>query len=387
MLEHSPSLPLVIDHADEGREITAEDEEGIMLALQYRGRIRRIRLWMPISKLQKLIMAIDDEFPMLLYLYIRPATNNNVGLILPKTFRAPHLRNLVLFNFAFPIGSPLLTTVLGLVTLSLQRIPRSTHFYPNELLQQLSLMPQLEALWIDFRSGRDVEMQLLDAMIMTHVTLPNLRWFVFYGVSAYLEALLARMTTPLLEKFQIQFPDQPTFSVPHLPEFISAAGNLKLSSAATARVGFSTWGVWVWVYPHAVAKTYSLEMAIKCGHLDRQVASAAQLFSPLEAVFSAVEGLSFGYWRHSMSWVWNNEADRTEWRELFRSFSNVKRLRVDDGLITQLSDSLRLEDGESPMDVLPELKGLSYPASGGNAFTSFIADRKKAGHPVTLYRH
>ena len=389
MLEHSPSLPLIIDHADEGREITAEDEKGIMLALQYRSRVRRIRLWMPILKLHKLIMAIDDEFPMLLYLYIRPATNNSVGWILPKTFRAPHLRHLVLFNFAFPIGSPLLTTALGLVTLSLQRIPRSTHFYPNDLLQQLSLMPQLEALGIDFRSlipGSDIEVQLLDQMIMTHVTLPNLRWFVFYGVSAYLGALLSRMTTPLLERFQIQFPDQPALPVPHLPEFISATENLKLKSATTARMGFSTWGVWVWVYSHAEAKIYSLEMAVKSGHLNRQVVSAAQLFSPLEAVFSAVEGLSLGYWRHSMSWEWNNEADRTEWRELFRLFINVKMLRVDDGLVTQLSDFLRSDDGESPMDVFPNLKKLSYPASCGDAFTAFIDARQKAGHPVTQHR-
>ncbi|KAH9961875.1 hypothetical protein BJV74DRAFT_346686 [Russula compacta] len=391
MLAHSPPLPLIISCIDEDRDITTEDEEGIIAALQHRDRVCRIRLWVPIPSFQKLIIAIDDEFPKLEYLYVRPAIHNQMGLILPKAFQAPHLRHIVLFNFAFPIRSPLLMTAVGLVTLSLQRIPRSAYFHPNDLLQQLSLMPQLEVLGIDFRSpvpNNDVEMQLLGTPLITHVTLPNLRWLGFYGISTYLEALLARMTTPFLEKFQIEFPNQSTFSVPHLPEFLSRAKNLKFSSAASARIGFSTWGVWLSVYPHAGAKMYSLDMTLKCGHLDGQVAYATQLFNPLGGVFSPLEDLTLDYWRPSMSSEWNNEADRTQWRELFRSFNNVKTLRVDEGVVTQLSDSLRSVDGESPMDVLPGLKELSYPAiaSTDDAFKAFIDARQKAGHPVTLHR-
>ncbi|KAH9992553.1 hypothetical protein BJV74DRAFT_400624 [Russula compacta] len=123
MLAHSPPLPLIIDYIDEDRGITAEDEEGIMVALQHRNRIRGICLRMPASDLQKLIMTIDDEFPMLECVYIEPLTSDDAGLILPKAFQAPHLRYLALENFAFPIGSPLLTAALGLVTLSLERIP------------------------------------------------------------------------------------------------------------------------------------------------------------------------------------------------------------------------------------------------------------------------
>jgi len=33
MLEHSPSLPLIIDHVDHDNFVTTEDEKGIMLAL------------------------------------------------------------------------------------------------------------------------------------------------------------------------------------------------------------------------------------------------------------------------------------------------------------------------------------------------------------------
>ncbi|KAH9981819.1 hypothetical protein BJV74DRAFT_66783 [Russula compacta] len=271
MLAHSPPLPLIIDYIDLNRNITAKDEEGIVVALQHRDRVRRIRLRMPVPCLRKLIMTIDEEFPMLEHLNIEPQTSDDTGLILPKTFQAPHLRHLVLVNLAFPIGSQLLMTAVGLLTLSLQRIPRSAHFHPNDLLQRLSLMIQLEVLGIDFRSpapNHDVEMQLLDTPIMTPVTLPNLRWLGFYGASAYLEALLSRMTTPRLEKFQIEFPSQPTFTVPYFSKVISTAKDLKFSGAASAKMGFSIRYVWVMVYPHTGAKIYFLDMTIQCGHLD-----------------------------------------------------------------------------------------------------------------------
>src|SRR5579863_5631165 len=71
MLTHSPPLPLAIDYVDGGRKITPEDEEGILFSLQRRRRIRRIRLCIPTSNLQKVILAIDGEFPMLGRLYIK----------------------------------------------------------------------------------------------------------------------------------------------------------------------------------------------------------------------------------------------------------------------------------------------------------------------------
>jgi hypothetical protein len=178
MLEHSPPFPLIIDHVYDGDSITTEGEEGIVLSLRPHDRVRRIHLLMPVPDLQKVIEALDNEFPMLEWLYIRPLAKQNTGLILPKSFRAPHLRHLKLSNFAFTIGSPLLTTAVGLVTLSLDWISPSVYFPPNDLIQRLSQMPQLETLGIAFHSpvlNRDVKRELLRRPLTTHVTLPSLR--------------------------------------------------------------------------------------------------------------------------------------------------------------------------------------------------------------------
>src|ERR1019366_6397053 len=62
MLAHSPPRPLVIDYTG-NQDLTAEDEEGGILALNQRDRVRRVCLWMPALSLQKLIVAIDEEYP------------------------------------------------------------------------------------------------------------------------------------------------------------------------------------------------------------------------------------------------------------------------------------------------------------------------------------
>jgi hypothetical protein len=64
----------------------------------------------------------------------------------------------------------------------------------------------------------------------------------------------------------------------------------------------------------------------------------------------------------------------------------VKSLRIDDGLVKELSRCLPSEDGEHPLELLPELQELTYIGSGSadDAFTSFIDMRQNAGRPVAL---
>jgi hypothetical protein len=123
-----------------------------------------------------------------------------------------------------------------------------------------------------------------------------------------------------------------------------------------------------------------------CWHLDWQVSSVAQIFNALSQIFSAVEHLMLSYEVHSQSSEEHNEVDRTEWRKLLRSFSNVKTLEIEDGLVRELSRCLRLEDGEHPLELLPELQQLTYPGSNNadDVFTPFIDARQNAGRPVTL---
>jgi len=370
MLVHSPPFLLIIDYVDNDREVTAEDDKGILFALQHRDRIRRIRLQVrrPVLILQELITAIDEEFPMLEYLDIRLPTTQDTSITLPNTLQAPRLNRLILHNFAFPIGSPLLTTAAALVTLTLSSIcilPLTV------LFQRLSTIPQLETLIIGFHSPiSDQDIETPVSRSMTHIILPSLRWFEFKGTNAYLEALLPWITTPLLEKFQIVFFNQLVFSIPHLLQFARTTENLRFRSAT---ITFSSHGVSMDLSPREGASVYPFHMHVICKHHDWQVGCASQIFNAFSTVFSVVE-LTLKYGDHPIASGLSQDDDYTEWRELLTSFSDLKTLRIDDELVQPLTRSRQLEYGNSTRELLPELRELpciGFKDPGGPLATQF----------------
>ena len=129
VLAHS-LLPLIIDYSCADRDITAEEEGRIVI--EQHDRVRRVRLQMPrmsIPNLQKLVMAIDEEYTVLEYLVLE--SPKKAALMFSETLQAPHL---VLTGFALPTGPRLLTTAVGLVTLALVMNLPSAYFRPNILL-------------------------------------------------------------------------------------------------------------------------------------------------------------------------------------------------------------------------------------------------------------
>jgi hypothetical protein len=395
MLAHSPPFPLVIDYYDKSRYVTAEDEEGIIFALKQHDRVLRVRFATTpgTGLLEKFIATMDEEYPVLEFLVIGlPDEDESTILRFPETLQAPHLRHLRLRSFALPTGSQLLTTAVGLVTLSLIMVHPSTYFHPNTLLQWISLMPQLETLTIYFTfsiPNRDVERQLTRALTIAPVTLPNLRHFMFHGVSTYLEALVHPVTTPRLKKLRLEFFSQLTFFVPRLLLLMSTADDLRSHSA---KLSFVDKKIEVALYPHGEIddiEEYAFVVDVFCWHLDWQVSSMVQISNSLNQVFSAVENLNLAHKVHSRSpEEHNHEVDRTEWRRLLRPFSNVKALSIAQALVEDLSRCLQVEDGELPLEVLPELQELTYSGSAetGDAFASFVDARRNAGRPVTLVR-
>jgi len=385
MLAHSPPLPLILNYLDANRDVSVEDENAMLLALQYRDRVRRIGLTMPLRKLLNPIIAMDGQFPMLERLFIWPRSQDNLSLMLPTRLQAPHLRMFSLTSVVLPMRSPLLTTTVSLVELGLWDMPLLAHFHPNDLVARLSAMPQLESLSIGFKSPvstRDFDRQLLHTPIRTLVTLPSLRICLFRGMSAYLEGLLARINTPLLEVFNIWLYNQLIFSVPHLLQFIGRTENLRFDSAI---LSFYQEYVFLTADGGERNKINPFAVAIRCSHVDWQVSAAAQIFNALVPALSEVERLSLSYRNHEALSEERNEVDRDLWREVLRPFSSVKVLHMDDRLIRNLSYSLQPEDGEPPLELLPQLKELIYfNGSAGDAFTSFIESRQIVGRPVAL---
>ncbi|KAI0249393.1 hypothetical protein BJV78DRAFT_701650 [Lactifluus subvellereus] len=257
-----------------------------------------IALDLPSPKLRKIITTMNEQFPILERLWIQSQAKGDRSLVLPRTFQAPHLRHLILWPTALPIGSPLLTAAVGLVTLVLADILPSAYFPPSYLLARLSLTPQLERLAIRFYSplpNRDVERQLLDTPIMTHITLPHLRWFSFKGVSAYLEGLLARISAPVLSDLEIELFNQLTFTVPHLLQFMDTS---EILSFSTVWLDFRADGFIFRRHYQGKWTPSPFYLKVLCRHLDWQVSSAAQILGAL----------------HPYSLLWRNSRSATESR-------------------------------------------------------------------------
>ena len=388
MLALSPPLPLVIHYMDIDRDITEAEEKGIVLALRQRRRVHRIRFLMPTRNLKRLIKAIDEEYPELECLTMMSSTGGfSEAWKLSTTFPAPHLRCLLLKGrMDFPAR---LMATESLVRLYLL-IDGITFFCtPYTMFLCTSAMRQLETLQIifdfpfsDYDAEKLLQRPIMSTLRMTHVTYPNLRWFEFQGASVYLEAFVQWINVPRLEKLNIQFKlsTQPTFfSVPHLLRFMDTAKNIRFDNADfeffidRVSVGMNL----------REEEAHALSIAVYCAALDWQVSSLAQIFYSLSQKMSTVEYLNFE------SEGLDDEANRTEWRGLLKSFSNVKTLNVDVNLVGELSRCLRPNDGEHPLEVLPELQKLSY--TGGtddigerDTFTSFLDARQNAGHPVNL---
>jgi len=182
-------------------------------------------------------------------------------------------------------------------------------------------------------------------------------------------------------------PLQLTYTMPNLLQFSITKENLRFTMAYVA---FSRDSALVKMHSYQGDVTRQVTVHVMCRNSDSQVSSMVQILNSLSPMFSAVEGvrvaLRYPLWPEELDDI---VVDRTQWRELLRPFSPANTLQLEgdevNQLVAELSRSLQVYDGESPMELLPDLKNLIYSRHvSGRPFKAFIHARQKAGHPVTL---
>ena len=199
--------------------------------------------------------------------------------MVPGTFLAPNLRRLISRRASLPQGLPLIASSVLLVSLKLTDIQTSGYFTPECLVARLQHTPQLEELSIGFSipmprpSG---EGELLRPPI-PHTTHPSLKRLVFRGVGAHLESLLAQISTPLLEPFDVTSFNQLTFSLQHL------TGTTEAPRDPVANVIFNREGVSIVVGPRAQFGDGTFSLQVRCNQFDRRVIAAPQICAALGA--------------------------------------------------------------------------------------------------------
>jgi len=321
---------------------------------------------------------------MLEYLYIFPGFVTCANWSLPSTLCAPQLRRLDLCHFTFPVGCPL---PAGLVTLLLRWIHPSTDCSPNELLQQLSRLSQLETLKINFDLPLPdgvVERQLSRTPLSTHATLPSLHSFMFNGPLLYIKSVLPRITMPFLKIAEV-FPLTPHNPALSMPLVLLSVYKTENPRFRDVRVTFHVSFVHMMMYPHEGMRVPALCMQYGCGASLLGLVSTVQRFHAMGPVFSEVELLTLE--DKTPSGLHKNFSVRANWRKLLVFFNKVRTVHVAGGdLIEQLSHYLQPHDGESAIELLPMLSMVSCPEGShvGESCRSFLAARCDAGYPVTI---
>ena len=381
-LDHLPPLPLFVDYRQTGpgfTMLTEQDELGIYHALRLRDCVHHIDLKLPPSILHRVFVLLNGQFPILEHLSLTfPAiSKNSLPLTLPKAFLAPNLRHLSLPGISPPRRLQFLTSTVSLVTLELSNIQITTYFRPRLLVARLRSLPQLKELYIGFSipiPRPSTEREMLGEQ-GDPVTLPNLKYFWFKGVSAYLEYLVAQIRVPLLERLGITLFNQIAFALPHLSRLIDAVA-FKLPSAS---VGFYCDEVYVTTV-HDNSKWQSFSLCVICKPLEWKIECAAQICHALIPALSCVEKISLYLdYQETPIELRGGTIDSATWHDLLRSFIAVKELHINNWLLEELARALQVDGVGFDPGFLPNLGSVH---ALDNLFTSFIDTRQVVGRPV-----
>jgi len=318
---HLPPLPIVVDCR--GSDVAGTDAD-IFHSIQQYDRIRHTALKAP--SVDKLIVPMNEPCPILESSTQSSTTarEESTKLTIPTTFLPPILHHLTSHGACLFKELPALTSGVSLVTLKLTDIQPAEYFTPDDLVTQLQRIHQLEELSIGFSiplpRPSDESGLLREPSMLT--VLPSLKHLEFRGVGAYLESLLSRINTPLLERFKVTLFTQLTFKLPRLCHFTRTTEGLR---HPVANVVFNRDGVSFIVGAHRFGDgPFSLQ--VRCKHLDWQITAATQVCSALEPVLSVAEDVALEF--DSRPPAWRDAFDGTAWGELLRPFNRAKRFRI-----------------------------------------------------------
>ena len=220
-----PALPILIERHFFGASPGAHD---IIAALNHNDRVCRIELWnFSRSQLEAFLPVMLVPFPELTVLQFG---SYNIGSVpvFPDSFLggfAPRLRNLQMDCIPFPGLPKLLLSASHLVHLHLFGIPPPGYISPEEMVTCLSVLTNLESLWLQFSGHHFPPIQ--SNRPQKRSTLPAITCFMFRGLCEYLEDLMARIDTPRLNELFIDFFNK--IDIPQLTHFIDRTLTLETS--------------------------------------------------------------------------------------------------------------------------------------------------------------
>jgi hypothetical protein len=381
MLDVWPPLPIVVHHSARPKS----GQDSIVAALERNDRVCQITL-----ELDPFILdAMQEPFPMLTHLALR--SDIEIGPVVPDSFMggsAPRLQELQLEGVTIPRLPKLLLSATDLVYFGHHRIPHSGYISPEAIVTCLSTLPMLETLYLGFESPRsrpNRETRRLPPP--TRSVLPALIKLHFTGVSEYLEDLVARIDSPLLDCLDISLFHQLIFDTPELTQFISRTPTLEVHDQAWVEF----FDLYVRVTFPKRSSGYHLALKVTCRRPEWQLSSMAQIctsFFP-QSFIHMVERFFIRERNHSKL-EWQDDIEFSQWLELLHPFTAVKDLYLFKEVAPRIATSLQELVGGRTTEVLPSLQCLFleelHPSGRfeeSEAIGKFVAARQLSNRPVS----
>ena len=376
-----PTLPLIVDSG--GVMVFTSDTRNIIAALGQSNRVCQVDLKLGSWRLEEVLAPMQVLFPELTDLRLS-SYDHGTPPIIPDSFlggSAPRLRYFELHGIPFPRLPSLLLTATHLVELRLYKIPHFGYISPKAMVALISVLSSLRELALGFGSplslpdGESRSLPLPKPSII-----PALRKFDFRGVTEYLEDLVTRIDTPLLDKMHINLFNQVDFDCPQLVQFINRSPTLRARDEAHVQFSHHITSVVL------LAQSRFLKIEILAGReRDWQLSFIRQICnSPLHPL-STVEDLYVEY----LQLVYAIENLNTLWWQLFFPFTAVKNLYISKEFAPGIAAALQELVGGTITGVLPSLQNIfveRLEPSGPfqEKIGRFVAARQLSDHPIAI---
>jgi hypothetical protein len=367
-------------------------------AIVHHNRVCQIDLhYLTRSQLQRLASAMQVQFPALIHLLLDyNGDNARPAPVLSDGFLGgfvPHLQSFELHSIPFPALPKLLPSATDLVRLGLWHIPHSGYFSPEAIVTGLAVLTNLESLTITFRSPQSrPSWKRRRPPPPMRTVLPALTHFQFRGVSEYLEDLVARIDTPLLDSIYLTFFPQLIFDIPQLAQFMRRTTRFQALNEAHGY--FDPYGVQLEILPLTRTVDQKSWLRISCRKLDWQLSSLAQAIPSFVPSIYMVEHL-YVYGVHFLPSHWQDDMEDMQWLEIFRPFTAVKNLYLSDTFAPRIAHTLQELIGGRITEVLPALERIFLESPRvlrdfwetehvKEQIGNFVAARQLSGHPLTV---
>ena len=371
-LGYLPAFPIVISFFD--HYFRNGDRDSLLAALEHRDRVRVVEITIPDTLFEELAMVMQEPFPALTHLRLnldkRVAMPN-----LPDTFlggSAPRLETIYIAGISFPAAPTLLSSACDLVHVDLRRIPPSGYIPPDAMVASLAALPKLKYLTLGFvwcmsHRGR------MHLPSITRTVLPSLTRFSFDGSCEYFEDFVAQIDAPQLGCLYIEYLDEDDvtgYQISQLCQLVDRTEQFKPSRFRRADLT---------IEPH-LATVELVRQGQSSFRLSIHEDAICQVVNRLSALLSNVDLL---FIRSDIS-EYEELGEGLRWLELFRPFTAVKALSIDDELSNRIHLPLESVTGESAAEVLPALQLLYIADEPMLSMMQFVVTRQNTGRPVTV---